>query len=160
MPGEAQGGAAKAEVQSHTGVVCDCADNVGSVVLSPPGADSPFRQDLSVAGTGHPTRAEPVACHRATGTSPRAYGRRQPGDPDTNTAFTTSVHTCALPGMDRDAALPTRELTEPAKHPRCQRRRQVRKSVSTDMKTPLRTNPKGPFSLVAGAGFEPATSGL
>ncbi|GID11652.1 hypothetical protein Aru02nite_25410 [Actinocatenispora rupis] len=46
MAGEAQGGAAKAEVQSHTGVVCDCADNVGSVVLSPPGADSPFCQDL------------------------------------------------------------------------------------------------------------------
>jgi hypothetical protein len=46
MAVEAQGGAAKAEVQSHTGVVCDCADNAGSVVLSPAGADSPFCADL------------------------------------------------------------------------------------------------------------------
>ena len=44
--GESQGGAAKAEVRSHTGVVCERADNAGSVVLGPARPGIPFSEDL------------------------------------------------------------------------------------------------------------------
>jgi hypothetical protein len=59
MAVEAQGGAAEAEVQSPTGVVCGCADNAGSVVLSPTGADGLSARTSQVHG-GVMSRADAI----------------------------------------------------------------------------------------------------
>ncbi|GAA4206226.1 hypothetical protein GCM10022220_19630 [Actinocatenispora rupis] len=49
MRGEIQGGAGKAEVPVHTGVVCAGADNAPSVVLAPARADTP---SVMTSGSG------------------------------------------------------------------------------------------------------------